>query len=90
MNQSTDDDTRPRMKRGDRLLITYRGQTKVGRLLLASEDLSALMLGFDGVLRDGNGGTFVGALAALQEDDGTYVDLIGGHPVEIEPARSEP
>jgi hypothetical protein len=29
-------------------------------------------------------------LAVLQDDDGTYRDLINSRPVEIEPARSEP
>jgi hypothetical protein len=90
MNQSTDDHTTPRMKRGDKVLITYRGQIKVGLLLLASENAGALMLGFDGTFRDGKGGIFVGMMAVLKDDDGAYVDLIAGQPVEIEPARSEP
>jgi hypothetical protein len=77
------------MKRGDRLLITYRGQTKVGRLLLASEDLSALMLGFDGAFRDGKGGSVVGVMAVVQDDDGTYLDLIGGQVVTVEPVLAD-
>jgi hypothetical protein len=78
------------MRRGDFVLITYCGQVKRALVMLASENQRSLMLGFDGVLRDDKGGMFVGALAALQEDDGTYVDLIGGQQVAIEPARSEP
>jgi hypothetical protein len=77
------------MKRGDKVLITYRGQTKVGLVLLASENAGALMLGFEGAFRDGKGGNYVGALAVLQDDDGTYLDLIGGQEVTVESARSE-
>ena len=76
------------MKRGDKVLITFCGQVKQSRILLASENQRSLALAFDGAFRDGEGGMYVGMMSVLQDDDGTYRDLIGNRPVEIEPARS--
>jgi hypothetical protein len=77
------------MKRGDFVLITYQRQVKRCMVLLASENGRSLMLGFDGALHEGNGGMFIGSMPVLQDDDGTYRDLIGGHQVVIEPAQRD-
>jgi hypothetical protein len=77
------------MKRGDKVLITFYGQVKQGRILLASENQRSLALAFDGAFRDGEGGMYVAMMGVLKDDDGTYRDLIGGQPVEVELARSD-
>lgn len=66
-------------KAGDLVQITYRQQTIVGRVILASSNGRSLMLEFEGML-----GGFVGRMPVLQADNnGPFQDLIDGEVAEL-------
>jgi hypothetical protein len=73
------------MKTGDFVQVTYCGQRMRCKLLLASPNGRSLMLGFEGALFTSSGGAFFGSMPVLQDEDGTYRDLMAGDPIEIEP-----
>lgn len=65
----------PLYRTGDRVRVAYNGQTVDASVMLASANGRSLMLAFDGVLRDLQGGYFVGKVPLLYED-GAYRDLV--------------
>jgi hypothetical protein len=73
------------LKRGDFVLMTFNGQDKRAKVLLASPNGKSLMLGFEGVLYTSDGGGFFGSMPVLQDDAGTYRDLANEEVVTIEP-----
>jgi hypothetical protein len=77
------------VKRGDEVLIEYRGQTIRGEVALVSWNQRSVMLKFDGMLLEASGGAFIGYMAAMRDEAGTYRDLKGEDVVTIEPVRSE-
>jgi len=62
--------------------ITCEGRTVYGTVLLASQNGRALMLQFEALLA-GHAGT----MPVWQEDDGTFVSLVGRVPIGIERVR---
>jgi hypothetical protein len=65
------------MSTGDRVKITFRGRTVLGKVTLASGNGRSLMLEFEAIL-----GGFVGMLPVVRLD-GQYIDVFFGEPVEI-------
>jgi hypothetical protein len=72
-------------QRGDFVIISAHGVSKGAMVVLASENGRSLMVMCDGGLfwPDDEGG-YAGAIPLLQQDDGTYVELINRRPVGIE------
>ncbi len=70
------------MRRGERVLLTLGDQTKLAEVVLVSMNGRSLLFSFDGMLRT-RAGAYCGAMAVLQDDDGTYRDLAASEPVTI-------
>jgi hypothetical protein len=68
-----------KLHKGSHVLIIYKGREVEGRVIMASDNLKSLMLGFDAML-----GGFVGMMPVLDNGDG-YRDLIENEPVEVKP-----
>jgi len=77
----------PPFQRGDFVRVTAHGHTKDAMVGLASPNGRSLMLLFDGGLFFKDGSGYVGSMPVLQEDDGTYRELINGTIVNVEPLR---
>jgi hypothetical protein len=65
------------LRKGSRVLITYKGREVEGWVIVASDNQHSLMLGFDAML-----GGFVGMMPVLDNGDG-YRDLVEHEPVEV-------
>jgi hypothetical protein len=66
-----------KLRKGSRVLLTYKGREMEARVVIASENQQSLAFAFDGML-----GGFVGMMPVLDNGDG-YRDLIEGEPVEV-------
>ena len=67
----------PNLKTGDRVKVTYAGQTVLGSVLLASPNSKSLVLVFDAMLAG-----YIGMMPVLWNDELTrYEDLITRRPV---------
>jgi hypothetical protein len=66
---------------GDRVRITIAGQTVTGSVVLASQNGRSLAVTFEAVLAGA-----VGMLPILQNDDGSWRDIMG-RAVDLETAR---
>jgi hypothetical protein len=75
------------LQRGHFVTITQGDETLDAMVGFASPNGRSVMLLFDGFLRDGRGGGFVGAAPALQQEDGTWI-LLTGTPIQL--ARTSP
>jgi len=78
-------------RRGDFVIISAHGATKDAMVVLASANGQSLMVMFDGGLFwPGAEGGYAGMMPLLQQDDGTFIELINRRPVEIalKPPRS--
>ena len=76
-------------RRGDFVTIGAHGTRKAAMVLLASENGRSLIVGFDGGLFwPSAAGGYAGTMPLLQQDDGTFVELINLRTVTIE-HRSE-
>jgi hypothetical protein len=67
-------------KKGDEIIITYDGLAVDGTVRLASPNNKSLMLSFEAIL-----GKYVGMMAVLLDNEGTYRDLIFKQQVGIKP-----
>jgi hypothetical protein len=67
-------------KQGDEVIVTYGGLAVDGTIRLASPNNKSLMLAFEAIL-----GSYVGMMAVLLDDEGTYRDLIFKQQVGIKP-----
>jgi hypothetical protein len=61
----------PTLRRGDLVTVGYGGATVPGVVTLASPNGRSVMLSFEGLL-----GGHVGAMPALQDDDGVYRSIV--------------
>jgi len=66
------------VQKGERLSITFEGQTVEGVVLLASENGRSLVLGFEDTMLGGYGGSMP---VLREEGSGAYYDLITGSRV---------
>jgi hypothetical protein len=71
------------LKRGDFVTVRSGDRSVRAMVLLASDNGRSLMLGFEGTLAIGSG-FYLGMVPVLQDDDGTYRDLIDGQAFTIE------
>lgn len=67
---------------GQKIRLTYNGQTVDAVVELGSENRKSLIVVFDAALHDTRGGMFCGSMALLERDG--YRNLMTGEPVEIE------
>jgi len=67
------------MTEGDVIAVTCGGQTVEGVVVLASPNGKSLMLTFDAILD-----TCMGMMPVLQRDDGSYINVATGNPVEVQ------
>jgi len=75
------------LARGHFVTLTIGTWSCEAMVTLASENGRSLIVMFDGAAPVG-GGLALGMLALLQQDDGTFTDLMTGTPIEI--ARIRP
>jgi hypothetical protein len=75
----------PSFERGQQVRIEYNGQAVNAQVELASGNGRSLMLVFSGVLRDNQGGFFVGRVPLLFDDDGHYRDLVNNEAFTLSP-----
>jgi hypothetical protein len=73
------------LKKGDKVKLTYGGETVEAEVLIASGNGRSLMLTFDALLKPEGlrAGGFAGMLPVLREDDGQYRDIYLGQDVNI-------
>lgn len=72
-------------KRGDFVRVAYFEDVKRAMVALASDNGRSLVLLFDGALRAGPKGVFLGSMPVLQHDDGVFYDLLDPpNPVSLE------
>jgi len=67
------------LKAGDRVRITYRGRSVVGKVILASANGASLALEFEAFL-----GGYAGMIPVMRDGDGIYRDLIASEPVQLD------
>lgn len=66
------------MKSGDHVMLTCDGRTVEAEVLFVSPNGRALVLRFEAMLHG-----HVGGMPVWQRNDGSYVSLLGNHPLTI-------
>ena len=64
---------------GDAIILKADGREVEATVVLVSENGRSLMLSFDAVIHDA-----IGMMPVLQQDDGSWREVIGGHTVVLE------
>ncbi|WP_046869342.1 hypothetical protein [Microvirga massiliensis] len=68
------------MKTGDRVTLIADEREVEATVILASQNGRSLMLSFEAIIFGA-----VGMMPVLKEDDGSWVAVMAGQPVEIRP-----
>jgi hypothetical protein len=68
------------VKRGDKIELTYDDRTVEAVVTMASDNGRSLVVEFEALLIP-----YIGTMPLLQQEDGSFVDLMVGRPVVVKP-----
>lgn len=71
------------VRRGQFVTLTIGSWSSPAMVGFASENGRSLMLLFDGIAPVAGGGGVVGALPVLQQDDGSWIEIVTSSPVAV-------